>query len=232
MLYLEKNPILCANATPICFYGHIISSAKDTLEALSSSKQYSLKEGSLPSLILADLMYSQKNLEWYDSYITTLIKNARCALNKEYPFLDFTNVSLPDIDIEYFTNSLNIHSPLADNFYEKIYEENKYLYDRIGNDTLLLSRAILLDLRPQRDDFIDGQPQWFTDMSDKEIFSAYDMQTRKHYKIERDEKGNIHYFTSYVNDNWEEIENVPEGIYPLINYLLSNRPNLTLIDKT
>ena len=59
----------------------------------------------------------------------------------------------------------------------------------------------------------------------------YDFKNRRHIKIIKTD-GGLRYFTAILSNNYKEIKNVPPEMQAVVEYILSNRPNLPLVDES
>ena len=92
-----------------------------------------------------------------------------------------------------------------------------------------LSRVMLIDLKPQFEDFVKGTPIWLLSISNV-LLEAYDQLHRRHIRIIRD-KNKLRYMTSVISDKWEEVTNVPSEMDIIVQYLISNRANLAFTNQ-
>lgn len=231
MLYLEKDPALCASSTPFPMVRGIIRNFIIAWKEVCGAGNETLLQKTLPYCISKDLEYSLANVKWYETYINELISICNSLKpNKlqQQPILLHPNNVQHKMN-GFNTNPLKIHSPMFNDDYIDIIEENKPKFNKAQKDIIALSRLILIDMHPQFEDFPRGVPAWLSEVSPKELVSAYDMVNRRHIKIEKD--GNrLRYYTSIISNNWKEIEDVPREMDILVGYLISNRANLTLVD--
>lgn len=225
MLFLDEDPIVCANATPYGFVSSIRSAIEEALTLTGRPNiQYS---GSSANCIYYDLCFSKENTDWYEKYYNQLGKIIYTVTGEEVAQKTFTfdNVYRNG---GYETNPLKIHNIALDDTYENFFEEFPNLYELTNN--IKLSRTILDLTEPEFSDFVFGIPQWF--LSNKGILMEdYDLKNRRHIKIVKTD-GGLRYFTAILSNNYKEIKNVPPEMQVVVEYILSNRPNLPLIDES
>lgn len=224
MLFLDDNPIMCVNNTPVSLFAHILTSIKSGYGSLlanpTSFNKTTCKEiEDLEDLIIKDILFSKKNRDWIVQYFNSMSSIYQKISGENYGSIsaDFNPVKNKD---KYFTRPLKIHLPTFDKMFEKLVEENSAVYFEI-TDPILLSRTILIDLQPTEDEFVQGIPDWLSNIEGMG-FSAFDPITKKHIKIVR-VNDNYKYFISKISDNWQEITDVPKDMQYIINYLIRSR---------
>lgn len=232
MLFLDKNPQLCAKSTPCGFLSHIIESITDGYNRAIKNPKQPVSKDILPlsDLVYKDITFSKSNADWYKDYFL-YVQSMYKKIHTDYtPLIPDMSIILRKCSCEYMTMPFKLHSPLQDLFYQDIIRQNSARYSLV-KDQLMLSRLILIDLRPQFEDFIEGAPHWLTE-NDTEVITAYDYFNKRHIKIEKHPtEDRYRYFMAIISNNWKEVENVPPEMDIIVNYLISNRANLALADK-
>lgn len=231
MLFLDKDPTLCATATPFVLSWNIINNFEVAWKKVCGASDETLLPKTLSACIEEDLKYSSANVKWYELYINELISmsNELRPNKNQKPLLVLHSNNVQSKNSCFDTNPLKIHSPEFDENYLDIIEEDKKKYWKARKDPIAFSRLLLMDMKPQFEDFPRGVPSWLLEISPREVVSGYDSVNRRHIKIERTPKG-LKYYTSVISDSWKEIENVPREMDLVVQYILSNRANLTLVD--
>ena len=228
MLITDRNPKMAAKAVPLeCIEDITKAIAKGYEKAKSTGYVRICKVSPLDSLVHSDLTYSKKNCEWYHDFYNELQDIAKVAQVFIIPDLNISALKV-QANSMFMVNPLNIHSPVLDEYYQELIKKKEDIYKTI-RDPIILSRALLMDMEPQYEDFVKGVPIWLMDIKNT-VLQSYDNKNRRHIKIVRD-NDHFRYFTSIISDNWSEIENVPKEMDIIVEYLLSNRPNLALTNE-
>lgn len=225
MLIIDIDPVLSARAIPLEL---IESTALSIVEGYEKAQQYNYKRinqvTTLDELVCSDLTYGRRNCEWYQKFYKELIDITKVAGVFELPKIQISSLKVKASPM-FMINPLNIHSPVLDGYYQDIVSANKDKYEKAQN-VYVLSRLILMDLKPKFEDFVKGIPTWLVNISDV-VLEAYDSVNRRHIKIVRNGE-RLRYLTSIISDRWSEVEDVPLEIDVIIKYLISNRANLAL----
>lgn len=224
MLFLDEDPVICANNTPISLHKYTLTSIKSACTLLRAD-QTSYKNihqdevQGLSNLVMRDIAYSKKNKDWIIQYYNALSVIYKRKTSTYYGPVDFEFKPITQY-ARYLVKPLKIHSPLFDEFYAEALVDNLDKYADI-NDAVVLSRTILLDLEPTEDEFVAGIPDWVQDIKGSD-FIAFDVVNRRYIKITKCKDG-FRYYTSLISDNWKEILNVPKDMDYIIDYLISSR---------
>lgn len=228
MLVTDRNPVLAAQATPLEHIESIAQNIKEGYEKATKEGHKRIRVLSpLVDLVHSDLTYSIANCDWYSEYYKELQDICNVAGIFILPELNIDVLKIKGDDA-FNRNPLNIHSPNYDEFYYDLYKQNEQRYAN-AVDPIILSRLMLIDMKPTFDEFVKGIPAWFIG---DDVLTAYDIVTRKHIKISRDGK-RYRYFTAVISDKWKEITNVPPEMDYIVHYIISNRANLAFtIEET
>ena len=228
MLITDKDPILAARAIPLELIEPTVLSIKEGYEKAQMYEHRRIRQvTTLDELVYSDLTYSRKNCEWYQEFYKELLDITKIAGILELPKFQISPLKVKNSQM-FLVNPLNIHSPLLDGYYQDLISKNKERYEKIL-DMYTLSRVMLIDLKPQFEDFVKGTPIWLLSISNV-LLEAYDQLHRRHIRIIRD-KNKLRYMTSVISDNWEEVTDVPSEMDIIVQYLISNRANLAFTNQ-
>lgn len=222
MLFIDSDPVTCASTTPVSMYHYII---KGLSEAISFANSNELKykkitsSSDLKDLLVNDIAYSKRNRDWLVTYFNTLAMNNNKLTGCKQPPM-YCEYSPKQNVGEYYSNPLNIHSPLYDKRYLPLVIEHQEEYKDFDN-VIDISRLVLLQLEPSEDEFQFGEPIWLHSLENRD-FTAFDPINKLHVRIVRTPK-KYRYFTSHISDNWKEVCNVPVEIDKIIDCILLNR---------
>lgn len=228
MLITDADPILSARSTPVEILPNICKGIQEGYERakLEGYKRINTITN-LSELVHSDLTYGRANCLWYSRYYNEIINIGELA------GIELPEVTLNILDVVqgelFFKNPLKIHSPMYDEYYYELYNSNREKYDKTS-DVYTLSKMFLKDMKPQFSDFVKGVPTWLINTSNIVMYT-YDSVNRRHIKIERDGE-RFRYYTAIISDNWQEIKRVPQDIDIIVQYLISNRANLDLTNKS
>ena len=185
MLITDTNPTLSARAIPIELIEGIASDIKLGYEFAQQSCCSKITVMSpLNRLVHADLSYSHKNCEWYNTFYQELYDIANISGVFKIPELTIDK-SLIKSDSLSVINPLSIHSPLLDEYYKDLIVKNITKYNELSTNICALSRVMLVDLEPSFEDFVKGTPVWLIE-SVNPILLTYDVNSRQHIKIIQD----------------------------------------------
>lgn len=229
VLFLDKDPILCAKATP---YESIRQTINDIVAGyeLSCKSPEEVDKEELPfpdetaSLICSDIRKGEYTCLWYSRFLQSLKILEGCVTGGfiDTPCIDSKKVHYNNIILPAYMPFL--HNPIHNSRYARFTDDLEK-----SSDAITVSRAILTLMQPEFEDFVMGQPEWLK-FSSKEVLSAYDEENRRHIRIETNGK-RYRYYTSIISDNFKEVTGVPEEMDKIVNYLMSNRPNLALVNR-
>ena len=225
MLFLDQDPVMCAQSTPISLYESILPPLRTAIEQIRkvyNTRNIKCKVISSPTdleeLVLNDIGFSKRNRDWYINYYNALAMNYNKLDKTQYPALQC--MYAPRLDTgAYFSNPLKIHQPTYDKAYFDLVNTHGDFYK--GLDSLDTSRAMLIHLSPTPDEFMFGEPAWLSNNTYQD-YSAYDPINKIHIKIVRGPK-QYRYFTSKISNNWKEVANVPKEIDAIIDCILINK---------
>lgn len=227
MLILSENPCECARWTPLSLMPKIIKDIETGYEVAVQdvSKSHKLTPNLLKSstatLIACDLVKNSGTFKWYREYYLELVTLLRLS-NQPTEVLPMSE--------ELVTTTLgtpNLHAVYLDNTYENILQRDKY---NLISGNIEISREILADLEPTFDEFVLGAPNWLEVYKDI-LMEEYDVASRRHILLKHDEEtGRIKYLTSIISDNFKEIADVPSEVDNIVKFLISQKPNLHLVD--
>ena len=221
MLILDRDPRECARNTPAA----LIKSTLRTLHAVAqevTNDNNDFKEGTAEAIVLHSIKSGMTTAQWYSDYLGELLICDERAFNNPW-FHKFSIEPAEVIYSPYVTSDFipHLHNPC----YIDDYKE--FLPEKFPTDPVIASRLILAKMNPTYDEFHFGIPKWFIELSDK-IYDSYDPQTGKHVVIRR-AGDRYKYFTSFISDNFKEVENVPKEIDSIIDMLLTK--DIYITDK-
>ena len=227
MLVTDRDPILAAQATPL---ERIEDIAKGIAEGYKKATEEGYKRirtvSPLVDLVHSDLTYSLANCEWYNAFYKELQNICNIAGIFIIPDLHIDLLKVKG-DSTFNRNPLVIHPPNYDEYYFDLCEKNADRYEK-AKDTYILSRMMLMDMKPEFEDFVKGIPAWL--MGTTEVMNGYDIVTRKHIRVMKD--GNRYrYYTALISDKWKEIKGVPPEMDYVVHFIISNRANLRFVDE-
>lgn len=228
MLITDRSATLCAQALPLELVSIVAEAIAQGYEkALSSGHKRIRSISPLANLVQSDLTYSRQNVEWYVEYYKELQDIARISKLVEIPDIKISSIHIKK-NADFHLNPLCIHSPVYDEYYKELYDAHRDSYDK-AKDTIVVSRMMLTDMDPDFDDFVKGVPVWLSAIRNV-LITAYDMVNRRHIRITQEGR-RYRYFTAIISDNWQEILDVPPEMDVVVNYLISNRANLALVNE-
>lgn len=223
MLFLDIDPVICANNTPISLYEHILQALGDAFTEVETSSSCKYKSVASPielkELFVNDILLSKNNRNWLITYHNILAYNLTKITGRKYPPRGCEYVSKRNIG-EYFARPLELHKPIYDKRYLPLILENSDTYAHI-TDAVELSRAMLIHLKPSADEFPFGEPAWLNIIEYRD-YVAFDPIQKLHIKIVRTSDG-YRYYTSKISNNWKEIECVPPEMDKIIDCILVNK---------
>lgn len=227
MLILSKNPCECARWTPLSLMSKIIEDIETGYElAVNQSDkppnpEPSLLKSDTATLIACDLKKNDGTFKWYREYYLELIMLLRLTGES------VEVLPMVEDDVTTIIGTPNLHSVYLDESYTEILQQDKY---SLMGDNIDISREILADLEPTFSEFVLGVPNWLQ-VYKNILLEDYDVASRRHIMLKTDEDtGRIKYFTSIISDDFKEIKGVPREIDNIMKYVISQRPNLHLVD--
>lgn len=224
MLFLDQDPVICAQSTPISLYEAILPPIKTAIEIVNKNltRKIGTKVISTPTelseLVVNDISFSKRNRDWYLDYYHALALNYSKISETKYPALRCNYVPRHDSG-SYFANPLKIHHPTYDNAYLDLVLSHGEYYK--GLDALDTSRLMLLHLAPTPDEFMFGEPAWLSNNIYQD-YIAFDPVNKLHIKIMRGPE-QYRYFISRISNNWKEVQNVPKEIDAIMDCILINK---------
>lgn len=225
MLILDYNPVLCAKATPFPMIKGVLEVIEDGYKEACSQMVPVISElQDTYKLIASDLCFSYRNAEWYWNYYNSLHDVLR-LINPEIK-TQTLDVGLIKGVKDFASNPLNLHSTFCDTQYQKIIKDEKIATDVVN--IIAQSRRILEKLEPEFEDFPAGVPAWLA-CKYRTAWECFDETTQKHYKIKLDDSGNVSCYYALMSNNYKAVK-CPDELKSMIKLIISNRPNLTLID--
>lgn len=226
MLILSENPCECARWTPLSLIPKIIKDIETGYEIAvqnvsKAHKTPNLLKSSTATLIACDLVKNFGTFRWYREYYLELVTLMRLS-NQPTEVLPMSEELVTTAH-----GTPNLHAVYLDDTYEDILQRDKY---NLISGNIEISREILADLEPTFDEFVVGAPNWLEVYKDI-LMEEYDIASRRHILLKHDgETGRIKYLTSIISDNFKEIADVPPEVDNIVKFLISQKPNLHLVD--
>lgn len=223
MLFLDEDPITCANSTPVTLQVYTLNALKEAFEYVKANADVlgweapPSKLRPLMRLFVNDVLYSKANRDWLTNFYNTLALNHTKYCDETYPPLDCKYMPRRTIG-EYYSRPLDIHSPVYDPQYSQLVLENTDVYSKVES-VVDLSRLMLVQLEPTEDEFPLGTPMWLGE-AQQDAYITFDPIKKTHVKIVR-QGDRYRYFTAYISNNWKEVQDVPKEVDTIIDCLLN-----------